>query len=106
MYKTTKREFKIWKVDFAREYVKTGEPVISEVNYFTILGISMNGSLVLSDNYGKKRWIKDEYFNSSWSPIWKETRNKTYGFIIREQPMDVDLTEQLAFLAVRNRNDN
>lgn len=86
--KKTDRKFDIWKVDFARKYVKTSEEVITKVDYFDVLGISRNGSLVLRDGFKKKRWIKQEYFNSSDSPIWFETINKTYGYIIRERVHD------------------
>lgn len=88
-------KFRIWKVDFTKKYVKTGEPVITEVFYFKVLGFTKNYSLVIVDNFNTKRWIKEEFYNSINAPIWFETTNKKYGYIFRAQT-DTDLTAILA----------
>jgi len=97
--KETNRVFKIWKVTFQTH---ENDLKIREVDYFRVIGISRKGSLVIEDNFGKKRWIKEEYFNSTNSPIWKESINKPYGYIIREQQNNVDITKGIAFMAAMN----
>ena len=97
--KKTKRKFTIWKFDYGNKNNKTERPIITIVDDFKILGITKNGSLVLMDKSNKKRWVKKEYFNSSYTPMWN-------GHIIRENPVDMDITPVLAAITMLDKNEN
>jgi hypothetical protein len=77
--------FEFWKRSFGFS-VKTGgivvtEPRWSKVNWYRVTGLSQNNFLIVENNFGKKIYIKEDFWNSSSSPFWKE--NNEYGILIR-----------------------
>jgi hypothetical protein len=72
-----------------------------KVNYYTIIGMSENNSFVVIDKFGKKDWIKEEFYNSSSSPFWKE--KDKYSILVRIKH-DLTETENLIIYNLMNRN--
>jgi len=104
------RKFRFWKVELNENFELTEESKIKEVYNIYVCGISRNGSLVIkfiNKQYeSKKFWIKESYFNQSDSPIWRPTPKKRYGYIIREQSINIDITEILAFITFKEIKQN
>lgn len=100
------RSFIFYKVDFSKCNELETEPKVYHFELFEPIGITVNGSLIVLDNRSKTRqknggkpkkfWIKEEYFNSTDSPIYFETINKNYGFIVREVFPNQDITKVIA----------
>ena len=91
------REFKIWEIIHNH-----GEETIKVCNYLEPIGFSKNDSLVVIDKFGKKRWIKPEFFNSTEAPLWRVGKR---FYVIREvlDHSDLDWTGVLAI--IRSNSD-
>lgn len=100
-------DFQFWKYDFkiGNKNCKTGEisPCITEVNWFTPIGFTKNNSLIVVDIKGKKQWIKEEFWNSSSSPYWKQ--NSNYGILVRLKTEVLEYTEMVKIMMTIKRYD-
>jgi hypothetical protein len=91
-------EFEFYRVDFLYEEhnLRTGEvmPVVKKINWFKVVGLTKNFSLVVIDIKGKKQWVKQEFYNSSSSPYWK--KNHRYGILVRAKTEEIDEIKKIA----------
>lgn len=66
---------------FIVEYNKTEIIRIKEYYCYMAIGYTKNFSLIIKDIFGKKYWIKEKFWNSSESPLWKNKNGS--GVMIR-----------------------
>jgi hypothetical protein len=100
-------DFQFWKHDFkiSNQDMRTFEitPRITELNWFTPIGFTKNNSLIVIDVKGKKQWIKEDFWNSSSSPYWKQ--NPNYGIFVRVKNEQLEYTEMVKIMMTVKRYD-
>lgn len=84
--KPTDQKFVFWRIS------KNG---VFPTDYWRVLGITKNESLVVDGRYGKL-WIKKEFYDSKDSPIWFISSGKDYGYIIRKATDVMDIEKIVA----------